>query len=404
VTTLAAETVLAPADEDEARAIAAEAAAAKRRLAIAGGQTRRGLGRPVETDAVLSSERLTGIVFYEPAELVIGVKSGTRVDDIETALAEHGQMLAFEPMDHRALYGTNGEPTIGGVAATNASGPRRIAVGAARDALLGVRLVNGHGEAIKSGGRVMKNVTGLDLVKLTCGSHGTLGFFTELTFKVLPKPERASTLVLRGLSDEEAVAAMSAALGSPYAPSGAVHLPAGIGDGEARTILRIEGFSESVDNRLAALSDLLRRWAPAEIEDGDASPRFWASVRDVRPLAEPRDRAIWRLSTVPSRAAEVTAAVRAQQPDARWFYDWGGGLIWLSLPADRDAGAAAVRSAIAAASGHATLVRAPDATRLSVPVFQPQPPALEKLAAGLKRAFDPEGIFQPGRMYAGTSR
>ncbi len=400
MTTVHAETVLAPADEDEAKAIIADAAAAKQTLGIVGGATRSGLGRPVETGALLSSARLTGVTFYEPAELVIGVKAGTHVKDIETTLAGRGQMLAFEPMDHRALYATGGEPTIGGVAATNASGPRRIAVGAARDALLGVRLVNGTGEPIKSGGRVMKNVTGLDLVKLACGSHGTLGFFTELTFKVLPKPERSSTLFLRGLGDGDAIAAMSAALGSPYAPSGAAHFPAAVGDAGARTLLRIEGFSESVDHRLAALAARLRQWGKAEIDDDDVS-RLWASIRDVRPLAEPPRRAIWRLSTVPGRAPQLTAAIREKHADARWYYDWGGGLIWISLPGDGDAGAEAVRSAVAAASGHATLIRASDAVRTTVPVFQPQPAALARLTAGVKRAFDPAGVFQPGRMYAG---
>jgi glycolate oxidase FAD binding subunit len=345
--------------------------------------------------------KLTGISFYEPAELVIGAKAGTPLRDVEAALADNGQMLAFEPIDHRVLYGTSGEPTIGGVAATNASGPRRIAVGAARDALLGVRLVNGNGEAIKSGGRVMKNVTGLDLVKLLCGSHGTLGFLTEVTFKVLPRPERAATLLLSGLTDEAAIAALSVALGSPYQPTGAAHLTAGIGDGNARTVIRVEGFRDSVTHRIEALSGLLAEWGSADLLEGGASADIWVGVRDARPLIEPRDRAIWRLSTVPSQAPALAAAVREAFPDMRNFYDWGGGLVWLSLPATGDAGAKPVRAAIAKASGHATLMRAPDAIRRDVPLFQPQSAGLMKLTEGIKRSFDPAAIFEPGRMYAG---
>jgi glycolate oxidase FAD binding subunit len=281
----------------------------------------------------------------------------------------------------------------------NASGPRRVRVGAARDALLGVRFVNGRGEIIKSGGRVMKNVTGLDLVKLLCGSHGTLGFLTEVTSKVLPKPEHAATLVLEGLDEASGIEALAAALASPFEPTGAAHLPAGVGADTACTAVRIEGFADSVAYRLATLGRQLRRWGMAEMVEGDVAARLWADIRDAAPLAEPRDRAIWRISTVPGKAPSVAAAISASLSDARWFYDWGGGLIWLSAAASSDAGAAAIRAALAPATGHATLVRAPDAIRRSVPVFQPQSATLMKLTAGIKQSFDPDGIFEPGRMY-----
>ncbi len=222
--------VLTPASEDEAAALVTDAAAAKRTLGIVGGGTRAGFGRPTEPAVTLSSAKLSGIHFYEPAELVIGVGAGTPLRDVEAALAENGQMLAFEPMDHRALYGSTGEPTIGGVTAVNASGPRRIRVGAARDALLGVRFVNGSGEIIKSGGRVMKNVTGLDLVKLLCGSHGTLGFLTEVTFKVLPQPEHMRDAGAGGAwTTSRRSTHCRRLLGSPFEPTGAAHLPAALG-------------------------------------------------------------------------------------------------------------------------------------------------------------------------------
>ncbi len=379
----------------------ASAAAAGQTLGIVGGGTRSGLGRRSVADATLTSAKLKGISFYEPAELVLGARAGTPLREIEAALSENGQSLAFEPMDHRPLYGTIGDPTIGAIASANISGPRRIMVGAARDALLGVRLINGSGEIIKSGGRVMKNVTGLDLVKLVCGAYGTLGFLTEVVFKVLPKPERAATLLLEGLSDADAIAALSAALGSPYEPSGAAHLPAGVGQNASRTLVRVEGFSDSVDHRLEALRLLLAGWSSTEPIEGDASARIWTDIRDVRFLAEPSERTIWRLSTPPTKAPSVAASIVDELPDAKWLYDLGGGLIWLSVEAAGDAGAAVIRQTLSATSGNATLLRAPDEIRQAVPVFQPLAGPLMRLTEGIKRSFDPSSILEPGRMYAG---
>ncbi|AWN44967.1 2-hydroxy-acid oxidase [Methylobacterium terrae] len=386
-----------PRSEAEAAALIGEAAGRRERLRLVGGGTRTGIGRPAQDEATLSAAGLTGITLHEPAELVIAARAGTPLAEVEARLAEGGQMLPFEPMDHRALLGSAGAPTIGAIAAGNISGPRRIAGGAARDSLIGVRFVNGRGEAVKSGGRVMKNVTGLDLVKLMAGSWGTLGFLTEVTFKVLPTPERTATLVLAGLDDARAVEAMSLALGSAFEITGAAHLPGGL-DGSARTLLRIEGFSASVDYRLGELTRLLRRFGRPEIQEGEPAGKLWIAVRDVLPFAGGED-AVWRLSTAPGRGPAVTAAIAAARP-ARWFYDWGGGLIWLATPATGDAGAETVRAALAGA-GHATLVRAPDAVRAAVPVFEPLSEPLMRITAGLKAAHDPAGLFNPGRMYAG---
>jgi glycolate oxidase FAD binding subunit len=309
-------------------------------------------------------------------------------------------MLPFEPMDHRPLMGTTGEPTFGAVAAANNSGPRRINAGAARDSLIGVRFINGRGEAIKSGGRVMKNVTGLDLVKLMAGSWGTLGLLTEVTFKVLPVQERVATLAFPDLDDARAIAALSAALGSPFELTGAAHLPAGIEGGAARTLMRIEGFSESIDYRLGELRRLLKRFGQPEIVEDEAGTALWAGIRDAAAFAEPRSAAVWRISVAPTRGPAVTAAIGARR-DARWFYDWGGGLIWLATEASGDAGAEVVRAAVRAQGGHATLVRAPDAVRAAVPVFEPLAEPLMRVTAGIKAAHDPHGLFNPGRMYAG---
>jgi glycolate oxidase FAD binding subunit len=390
-----------PATEADAIAIVTEAAGKRTPLAIMGGGTKAGIGRPAQTEATLSSRALTGITLYEPSEMVIGARAGTPLSEVERTLAEKGQRLPFEPMDWRVLMGSDGEPTMGGLAATNTSGPRRIMAGACRDSLIGVRFVNGRGEAIKSGGRVMKNVTGLDLVKLVSGAWGTLGFLTEVTFKVLPLAERTSTLVVEGLSDARGVEALCAVMGSPFEATGVAHLPAGIGADKARTLVRIEGFSFSVDHRLKELTKLLAPFGRADVLEGEASAALWRDVRDVRVLAEPRERAIWRLSVAPTDGPGVVAEI-ARTRDASWFYDWSGGLVWLSVAAEGDAGAAAIRAAVDRVGGHATLVRAPADIRARTDVFEPLGEAKLRLTRGIKSSFDPAGLFEPGRMYAGV--
>ncbi|HEU6443166.1 MAG TPA: FAD-binding protein [Microvirga sp.] len=390
-----------PRDEQEASTIIRDASEKGILLSLSGQNTKAEMGRPNQTDASISSRGLTGVTLYEPAEMVISAKSGTPVSEVMRTLAEKGQELPFEPMDYRPLIGTRAEPTIGAVAAMNISGPRRIAAGAARDSLIGVRFVNGRGEVVKSGGRVMKNVTGLDLVKLMAGSWGTLGFLTEVTFKVLPKQERMVTLVLRGLKDDRAVEALSQALGSPFDVTGAAHIPARNRQG-ASTLIRLEGFSVSVDYRLGELRRLLKRFGGStDILEGRGAEAVWQSLRDATVLTDGVDRAIWRVSTSPTKGAEFTKRI-AQSLDAQWFYDWGGGLIWISTPVDGDAGASVLREATQALGGYATLVRAPAETRSAVDVFEPQSETLMTLAKGIKASFDPAGILNPGRMYAGV--
>ena len=388
-----------PRTESDVAEIVMDARAAKTPLAIEGGGTRAGLGRPTRAPVTLSTSQLTGITLYEPAEMVISARAGTPVSEIERALGEKGQMLPFEPMDHRALYGSAGDPSIGAVAACNISGPRRIQSGAARDHLIGLRFVNGRAEAVKSGGRVMKNVTGLDLVKLVCGSHGTLGVITEVTFKLLPAARRTATLVIEGLNDERAVACMSAALGSPFEISGAAHLPEGISGESARTYLRIEHFPDSVAYRMDALAKLLAPFGPISRLDHEASLNLWRDLRDVGPLVRPAETAVWRIAVAPSRAPRLMGAIR-ETLRGQWFYDWGGGLIWFATAAQGDCGACAIRTALSATGGHATLMRAPDELRAALDVFEPLAPALMKLTRGVKLSFDPQGLFNPGRIYA----
>ncbi len=376
-----------------------EAAARRMPLSIASGGSKASLGRPAQSEATLSATGLSGVTLYEPGELVIAAAAGTPLAEVERTLAARGQELPFEPMDWRALLGHDGPPTIGGVVASNSAGPRRIQAGSCRDGLIGVRFINGRGEAVKSGGRVMKNVTGLDLVKVMAGSWGTLGFLTAATFKVLPKPEQVATLVLTGLDDARAVEALTLALASPFEVTGAAHLP-GADAAPARTLVRLQGFEASVAYRLGELQKHLAAFGAVERMPRREADELWRKVRDAMPLAEPRADAVWRISVAPTKGPAVVAAVRRIFA-ARWFYDWGGGLVWIAVAASRDAGASVVRGAVAEARGHATLVRAPAEVRAVVDVFEPLAEPLMRLSRGIKEAFDPAGIFEPGRMYAG---
>jgi glycolate oxidase FAD binding subunit len=373
-------------------------------LGVEGGGTRARLGRHAPAARILRSTRLSGITLYEPEELVLSARAGTPLREIEALLDRNNQQLAFEPMDHAALYG--GEPragTIGGAIAVNAAGPRRIKAGAARDHLLGFEGVTGRGDIVKSGGRVMKNVTGFDLSKLVCGSFGTLLFLTELTLKVLPKAEIEQTVLLLGVDEEEGLRLLRRASATPYEVSGYALTPAGVVHGvDVNAVaLRIEGPKISVSARREALiAALAGASARCAILQPTQSAAFWASLRDVEPIA-PLDADVWRLSVAPTDAfGAVDAIRRAGAPLLAHYYDWAGGLIWLALASSDNACASIVRAAIDTRGGHATLVRAHEATRASVDVFHPQSAPLAALARRVKDAFDPKHILERGRMRA----
>ena len=402
---------LEPSNAREIAEIVAWAAAEGRSLEIVAGRTKRALGRPTTTDHALDVSRITGIVAYEPAELVLTAHPGEPLAAIAATLADRGQMLAFEPPDWRGLFGSSGEQTLGGLIACNLAGSRRVRSGSPRDYLLGFSAVNGFGEAWKAGGKVVKNVTGYDMAKLQAGAFGTLSVLTELTVKVVPKPERACTLVLPGLADDEALRTLANALNAPFEVSGAAHLPAAIamrsGVGAisagqaASTLLRLEGPGPSVAYRAQALEALVG--GGVRLDDAETHA-VWSEIGAVWPLIAPGGGIVWRLCPTPSAAASVARTCTAALPSAEVLFDWGGGLIWLSLDANEagdDGGAAIVRAAVKSAGGHAALIVAPEAIRASTPVFEPLEGPLTRLSVRVKRGFDPRSILNPGRMQEG---
>ncbi|QND58805.1 FAD-binding protein [Mesorhizobium huakuii] len=399
-------TTFTPTTSDEVLSSVTWAVVEESPIEILGHGSKRGIGRPLQTEHTLDLSKLTGVTLYEPSELVLSAKAGTPLAEIEKLLAESGQQLAFEPMDYGPLLG--GEPgrgTIGGVLAANLSGPRRLKAGAARDHILGINVVSGRGEAFKSGGRVVKNVTGYDMSKLMANSWGTLAVFTDVTFKVLPAAETEVTLAIRGLLDDAAANVMALALGSSAEVSSAAHLPERIAGrvaggalgSEAATLLRVEGFGPSVAYRIATLKTLLGKAGPLEEIAGEASQLIWRDVRDIRPFADGTEKPVWRVSMAPFHAHQMVLTLRMQAAVSA-FYDWQGGLVWLRME-EGDPEAALLRGLLRKhGGGHATLVRAAPAHRAALPVFEPQPPALAALSQRLKQEFDPRNLLNPGRM------
>ena len=425
---------LAPTDADGLADAVRWAVAGEAPLEVIAGGSKQTLGRPVQSAATLSLAAFDGIVDYQPSELVLTAQAATPLATIEAALEAERQMLAFEPADYgpllRASGGADfrapggadlrapggadlrapGGATLGGALACNLSGPRRIKAGAARDHFLGMHAVSGRGERFKAGGRVVKNVTGYDVCKLLAGSYGTLALMHEVTVKVLPAPERTRTVLVFGLEPAAALDALGAALGSAHEVSGAAHMPAEIaarsavsyvsGAGAAVSAVRVEGFPASVEARCEALRALLGPFGAVEGLHSKNSATLWREIRDVRAFADD-SRPLWRLSVPPASGAAAAARV-AEAADVRALFDWGGGLLWLAVDGAPDAGEVPVRAAAMAVGGHATLVRADAPTRAARAVFQPQATGLAALTARIKRAFDPTGVLNPGRMYAGV--
>jgi glycolate oxidase FAD binding subunit len=404
-------------DAKDVEQVVRAAIASEQPLEIIGQGSKRLIGQPLSTNAVLDLSALNAVISYEPSELIITVQAGAPLADVKSLIDSRNQQFAFEPIDTAPLLGTPNQATIGGMIAAGLAGPRRIKAGGARDHLLGAHGVSGFGDSFKAGGRVVKNVTGYDLCKLLAGSWGTLAVMTEVTLKVMPRPESERTLVLRGLDDVAANRAMTAALGSPFDVSGAAHVPnsafrteeSALGElgypREAVTLLRLEGISASAIHRAAALGKLLSPFGTAEILEDAASAMLWSSVRDVEPFAANGALGawpVWRIVCPPASGGALGERL-SQETGGDVIYDWGGGLIWAALPPKPDAQATLVRQRVDAAGGYATLLRAPDEIRRNVDVFHPQSGGLAALSERVRQSFDPKSILNRGRLTRGSA-
>jgi len=376
-----------PTTVDDLVDVIADAAAKGTKLELRGGGSKAAMG--AERDAAIVDMRgFAGIVDYDPPELVITVGAGTPLAEIEALVESNGQMLAFEPWDHGALFGQPaGNATIGGVVAAGVAGSGRLTAGSARDHLLGFTAVSGRGERFVGGGKVVKNVTGYDLPKLVAASWGRLVAITELTLKVLPRPRVTSTIVIEGLGHHQAQAAMACAMGSSAEVGAAAHLPA-TADRPALTLFRLSGFAPSVAARCAALPAILSDDGRAMMLPESEAADHWLAIREARPLADAAT--LWKINVPPSGGPLLIDTLGPF--GARWLFDWAGGLVWLGWDGDP----ALVRQAAVAGGGHAMLVRAP-AVRNAVPMQHPRSAGVTALEARVRRAFDPAGLFETGR-------
>jgi glycolate oxidase FAD binding subunit len=358
---------------------------------IVGGGTRRGVGRPMGDLPMVDVSGLSGIVQYQPEELILTVRPGAGLADIKSVLIEKNQCLGFDPVEWSFL-GVPGKTTVGGAVSCDASGSGRLRHGGARDSLLGFRAVNGFGEAFSAGGKVVKNVTGFDLPKLVCGAFGTLCVLTELTFRVYPRPRFSATLALKDLSPDQGFAALRKIWQSALEPTGLAYVPGGLnlmGDiGHGAALIRLEAEQNPLAEKCAAAQILVG--AGEIIADGD---RVFASLGSGLPFAaaEAGTLNVWRLFLPPSQAAGVAAILAPPL----WYGDWAGGLLWAGIPGED---AARVRAVARDAGGYAMLLRAPAGRRAALGPFAPQPAALAGISARVKAAFDPLSLFNPGRI------
>jgi glycolate oxidase FAD binding subunit len=405
-------------DAGDVEAAVRAAIAGEQPLEIIGHGSKRGIGQVMATNAVLDLSALNAVVSYEPNELIITVQAGAPLADVTSLIDSKNQQFAFEPMNTAALLGTAEAGTIGGMIAAGLAGPRRIRAGGARDHLLGAHAVSGFGDSFKTGGKVVKNVTGYDLCKLLAGSWGTLAVMTEVTLKVMPRPESERTLLLRGLDDLAANRAMTAALGSPFDVSAAAHLPPTAlratreedlqrlaAPGHAFTLVRLEGIAASVAHRAVSLARLLAPFGTVEFREEAKSVELWRAIRDVEPFAAGGALGgwpVWRIVCPPAAGGALGQAL-ARETEGEVIYDWGGGLIWAALPPKPDAQAALVRARVNAAGGHAMLLRASEDVRRTIDVFHPQSAGVAALGERVRQGFDPKGVLNRGRMTRGAA-
>jgi glycolate oxidase FAD binding subunit len=396
-----------PDNLNEMLSVIAEAMADGTPLSVSGCASKSDWGYAIADSRPVSVDRWAGIIDYQPDELILTVRAGTPMTEINATLANKNQMLGFEPPDPSALFAKtdiSNKGSIGGVLATNSSGSRRLTAGAARDFLLGFEAASGRGERFRSGGKVVKNVTGYDLSKLICGSFGTLAIMDELTLKTLPRPEVSKSVLIPAVDLAAAVRHIAAILATPHEPSAAAILPSDIvalasldsslDYGQMLAVIRFEGFAISVNDRVNAVLSL---YPDGDSIDDAASQTLWQAIGDTALLANAAGD-IWKLSCAPSAAPLVINALPDEWP-LRYYADWAGGLLWLDVPTGDVAGTILRQVLADHGGGFAQLIRDAGNTRSLVPPFQPLPSPQLALHKRIKAAFDPKGILNPGRMH-----
>lgn len=396
-----------PDNLNEMLSVIAEAMADGTPLSVSGCASKSDWGYAIADARPVSVDRWAGIIDYQPDELILTVRAGTPMTEINKTLANKNQMLGFEPPDPSVLFAKtdlSNKGSIGGVLATNSSGSRRLTAGAARDFLLGFEAASGRGERFRSGGKVVKNVTGYDLSKLICGSFGTLAIMDELTLKTLPRPEVSKSVLIPAVDLAAAVRNIAAILATPHEPSAAAILPSDIvalasldsslDYGQMLAVIRFEGFAISVNDRVNAVLSL---YPDGDSIDDAASQTLWQAIGNTALLADAAGD-IWKLSCAPSAAPSVINALPDEWP-LRYYADWAGGLLWLDVPSGGVAGTILRQVLADHGGGFAQLIRDAGNTRSLVPPFQPLPSSQLALHKRIKAAFDPKGILNPGRMH-----
>jgi len=353
---------------------------------IVAGGTRRSVGRPLGELPLLDVSGLSGVLKYEPEELIITAAPATPLAEINAVLVQKNQRLGFDPADWSRLLKSNGVATLAGAASSDASGSGKLRHGGARDSLLGFQAVNGLGETFRGGSKVVKNVTGFDLPKLMCGAYGTLSVLTEMTFRVYPKPQHAVILRLADVTPEDGFAALRRIAHSALEPAGLAYLPAGMmtGVGQGAAVIKLEGARQPLEEKIALAHGLLGNVMQRVDEDPFPAIGCGEKFADI-----PGD--VWRVMVAPSDAPRVARQLQAQH----WLGDWAGGVIWLAAAPTE---AARIRKLAAEAKGQAMLLRASPESRALHGLYAAQPAALAALGRAVKAAFDPLSLFNPGRL------
>ena len=377
-------------------------------LEINGSKSKNKIGRNFQAEKTLDLTSYSGIIDYKPEELYIKVKAGTPINSIIEELDKHDQQLAFEPVDFGFLFnGKSNNGTIGGVISCNFAGPRRFKVGSARDHLLGFQGINGKGEIIKSGGTVVKNVTGYDLCKLISGSFGTLSVLTELSVKVLPKPQSSKTLIINNPHIKKAIEYLGTALSSSSDPSGGVFYPEQFDQSftfndlthkGALTAIRIEGPSNSVDHRIKNLSTELGLLENEySILESVQTKIFWNKTKNLEIFSNSKK----NLLRIVVPISETLSVLQKMKPyEINYFLDWGGSLIWVELEKISLKILREIKDIMQQHSGYFTIIKVEDDLKASADIFTIDP-IKYKISEKIKKSFDPKRIFNPGKMYSG---